>query len=204
MKQIFILTFIFFTTIVYGQQQPAAKLDSTKLFATLQKMKAGREYQIDENSPIEVIYTKEHYSDKIAYFLNGQLIPIQSRPALATIPPKTIDSIKILKNAIRIGEVDYYGIYITTKSDSVNFISLNRLKEKYTNSTNKFVVFMIDHNIIKADYDKFIINENYILQITVDTITVGEEPIDILRILTKTKENIDNVRREKGRIRIRG
>lgn len=102
------------------------------------------------------------------------------------------------------GLIQYYGqIYIKTKSEyNLKLITLTSLKEKYTNLENQPVVFMIDGNIVNGDYDKFVVDENYILQIIIDNIKNEKENIDlkIVKLLTKSEENI----KKSNEIRIRG
>ena len=51
---------------------------------------------------------------------------------------------------------------------------------------------MINGNVINADYDKYMIDENYVLQMVVDNIKNEKEKINMLLInlMTKSKENI--------------
>lgn len=140
---------------------------------------------------IKVIYANETKdTSNIAYFLNGNLID----KSTMNIDPEKIESINVLKVNFQIDSIYYYGkILITTRPGyNLQLISLNALKDKYTNLNNKAVVFMIDGNIINADYDKCQIDENYVLQIIVDNIKNTKENIDIgfIKILTRTEEYI--------------
>ena len=64
------------------------------------------------------------------------------------------------------------------------------------------MIFTIDGTIINSDYDKYLVDENYLLQIIVDKIFIAKEIIDLglIKLLTKSQENI----RKSKEIRIRG
>lgn len=174
MDKFFVLAIMFLATTSYGQN---AIKDST----------------------LRVVYTNTlNDNQKPAFFINGNFIV---NPFL---DPKAIDSINVVKSEIQIDGIKYNGqIYITTKSAySPKLISLTALKDKYTNLKNKPAAFMIDGNIINADYDKYVIDENYLLQLIVDNIENTKQNIHlaIIRLLTRSEENI----RRSKEIRIRG
>lgn len=104
---------------------------------------------------------------------------------------------KIEKESIEIDGKKYETqVYVTTKSDyEVKPVTLNVLKEKHTTLEKKPVVFMINNEIINADYDKFQVDENNLLRIIIDEIKNNKEEIDIyvIKLLTKTEENIKKV-----------
>ena len=51
---------------------------------------------------------------------------------------------------------------------------------------------MIDGNIVNADYDNYVIDENNVLTIIVDKFQNTKESIDwgLIKLLTKSEENI--------------
>lgn len=61
---------------------------------------------------------------------------------------------------------------------------------------------MIDGNLINADYDRYLIDENYVLQIVVDDIQNDKQKIDLglIKLLTRSEENI----KKSKEIRIQG
>lgn len=61
---------------------------------------------------------------------------------------------------------------------------------------------MIDGNIVNADYNKYIIDENYVLQIVVDNIKNAKENIDLGLIKLRTK-SVENIKKSQE-TRIRG
>jgi hypothetical protein len=61
---------------------------------------------------------------------------------------------------------------------------------------------MIDNEIINGNYDKCIVDENYLLRISIEKIKNRKEKLhfNLIQILTMTEENI----RKSKEIRIRG
>ena len=157
--------------------------------------------ELEKDTSLNVVYAnKESSINKPAYFLNGKLV---SEILVATLNPNQIESINVGKG-IQIDNIQYSGqIHIKTKSSyAPKLISLTDLKEKYTNLKNKSVVFMIDGSIINSDYDKCMVDENYLLTIIVDKFENTQEKIDLglIKLLTRSDENI----KKSKEIRIRG
>src|SRR5688572_10430915 len=137
MKQLFILALILLNAVVHGQ---TTRADST----------------------IKVLYADKITGEKKpAFFINGKFVGY-SLP----IKPGDIDSIRVVKEDGQIDSNKYYGqIHIFTKKNySPKLISLTALKEKYTILKNKSVVFTIDGNIVNSAYDKYLVDENNLLQ----------------------------------------
>ncbi|MDI3321193.1 hypothetical protein [Pinibacter soli] len=160
----------------------------------------ARGVTIASDSTIKVIYrNKLKPVTQTAYYLNGTFFG----SSMPSINPNTIESIDVL-HADTINGIQYNGkILIKTKvSYTPKPITLNELKFKYTNITDNPVVFMIDGDIINADYDKYLIDENNVLQIIVDEINNPKEKLQLefVKVLTKTEENI----KKSKEIRIRG
>lgn len=140
----------------------------------------------------QVFYVNTKGSDrKPASYINGKYI---NETILKTINPQLIDSIHVVKRDVEIeGKKYYVQIYIQMRNDyTPNFISLTDLKIKYTNLTDVSSIFMIDNEIISGDYSKCIVDEKYILKIIVEKIVNKQEnlQVNIVRLLTKTEENI--------------
>ena len=157
---------------------------------------------LGSDTSLKVVYTnKESPTRKPAYFLNGKFV---NETLLVTLNPMQIESINVVKDSIQFDYIRYYGqIIIKTKSSyTLKLISLAELKDKYTNLKSKPVVFMIDGSIINADYDKYMVDESYLLTIIVDKIENTKENIDLglIKLLTKSDENI----KKSKEIRIRG
>lgn len=172
MKILAILTLAIWSTSTFGQ------ITSNK--------------ELEKDISIKVIYAnKEGNTNKPAYLLNGKYV---GETQLGTLNPNQIESINVVNDNIEIDNIRYSGqIHIKTKgSYAPKLISLTDLKEKYTNLKNKFVVFMIDGSIINADYDKYMVDENYLLTIIVDKIENAQEKIELglIMLLTRSDENI--------------
>ena len=155
----------------------------------------------DNDTIIKVVYKNENKNDKKpAYFINGKLA---NESILRSINPNEIETVNVEKENIEIENAKYYGkLYIVTKSTyKPKFISLNNLKLKYTNIKDNSTIFQIDDEIINADYDKYLVNENYILSIVVDKFENQNEKLklNLIKLVTKSEENIKN-----SEIRIRG
>jgi hypothetical protein len=151
---------------------------------------------------IKVSYVNKDVSERNpAYYLNGQLV---NENILKTINPKIIEDFRVEKQDILIENKKYYGqIFINTKSDyNLQLISLTDLKLKYTDLKNSSTIFMIDNEIISDNYDSFLVDENYILRISVEKIDNRKERVkfNLVKIWTRTEENI----RKSKEIRIRG
>ena len=148
--------------------------------------------KIGNDTILQVSYVNHSDSDrKPAYYINGKYM---NATILKTINPQLIDSINVVKHDVEIDGKNYSGqIHIQLKKDyNPKIISLADLKLKYTNVKNAASIFMIDNEIISGDYSKYIVDENYILNITVEKIDHKKEnlQVNIIRLLTKTEANI--------------
>jgi len=182
MKQLLVLAFAIWSTITSGQTP------SNKTGELIMNSSKG----LERDTGLKVVYaSKESPIHKPAYFLNGKFV---SETLIGTLNPNQIDSINVVKDSIQVDNIRYYGqIHIKTKSSySLKLISLTDLKDKYTNLKDKAVIFMIDGTIINADYDRYMVDENYLLTIIVDKIENTKEKIDLglIKLLTKSAENI--------------
>jgi hypothetical protein len=136
-----------------------------------------------------------------AYYLNGQFV---NETILKSLNMKGIESIRVEKEDVVEDSQKYYGkIFITTKeSYKLSLISLNKLKSKYTNLKKVHALFMIDNEIINDDYDKYQVDERYILKITIEKVdrAEGKLKLYVIRIFTRSEENIMRTKT----LRIRG
>lgn len=173
MKQLFILMFLFLATISYGQ---ALTTDTTP----------------------KVVQVKISNAPQPAFFVNGKFA------SGLLIDPQLIDSIKVVNGEVQMDNQKYKGqVYIQTKTAiGLRLISLTAVKDKYTEFKNKPVIFLVDGKIVKEDYDNYVVDESYVLQINVDTVNNPTEKIDlgVIELLTKTAANI----KKSKEIRIRG
>lgn len=152
------------------------------------------------DTSLKVLYETKTESAP-AYYLNGKLV---NSSLFLTINPKIITEIKVEKNDVEIDSIKYQGqLFVTTKSNyQYKFISLTDIELKYAKLKDAPTLFMIDNKLINEDYDKSILDENFLLRINVETIDNPKENmrLNLIRILTKTQENIKKV----NEIMIRG
>ena len=123
------------------------------------------------------------------------------------INPDDIKEINVLKQTDADRRKESDKIFITLKdSVKLNMISLSDLKKKYVKGTSLYCIYQINESIFTLKAEDCLINENSILSISVDKIkskdsqTGIEIEIEVLEILTDTKENIEKSKR----IMIRG
>jgi len=183
MRRILILVITTLTMNVFGQ------IDGLNAKIVFNQNKFEK---IGEDTIPQISYVNTNVSNRNpAYYINGKYI---SGTIIKTINLQLIDSIKVVRRDVEIDGKNYYGqIYIQLKKNyNPKLISLADLKLKYTNLTNTSSIFMIDNEIINGDYSKYIVDENYILKIIVEMIDNKEEnlQVNIIRLLTKTEENI--------------
>jgi len=184
MKQLIMLLLVFATTNSFGQitngKAPGIILADT-----------GKNPYRD--TTLRVIHVDRNKVERQpAFIINGKYVMNQS--LLNSLNPNWIENIQVAKSDTIINNVQYIGIIrIKTKSDyNPKTISLTELKNKYTEFKNKPVIFMIDGNIVNADYDNYVIDENNVLTIIVDKFQNTKESIDwgLIKLLTKSEENI--------------
>ncbi len=192
MKALLILAIAIWSTSTFGQ----TPIDKTS--GVIINQNKG----LESDTVLKVIYAnQEGQINTPAFFINGKFV---NETLLGTLNPTQIESINVVKDSIQIDNIQYFGkIHIKTKSSCTpKLISLTALKDKYTNLKSKAIVFMIDGNIINADYDSYMVDESYLLTIIVDKIENRKEHIDLglIKLLTKSEENI----KKSKEIRIRG
>ena len=191
MRQALTIAIAFVTLNAFGQ--------TTHLKVPIVSGNTQTESKID--TTLKVSYVNTNDSENPAYYLNGQFV---NETFLKTLNPKVIESVSVNHQEIYVESQKYYGqIFITTKVDyTPKLVSLNNLKSKYTNLKNAPTIFMIDNEIINGDYDKLIVDENYLLKISVGKVENAREKLKFsyIQILTKTKDNI----KKSKEIRIRG
>ena len=183
MKKIFYISVLLLTLNTFGQ----IKSENVK------GLKITKQETVSENDTIITVnyLNKIESNRKPAYFINGELT---NESVLKTLNPNEIATINVEKGDIEIENVNYNGkLYIVTKlTYKPILISLNNLKMKYTSIKENSTIFKIDNEIINADYDNYVIDENYILKINVEKFENSEEKLkfNIVNLITKTEENI--------------
>jgi hypothetical protein len=167
------------------------------VFIVLATSSYGQSLTIDTTSKL-VHVVKAKNASQPAFFVDGKFA------SGVILDPHLIDKINVVNGEVELGNHKYNGqVYISTKThNSSRLISLTMLKEKYTEFKNKLVIFLVDENIVKVDYDKYVVDESYVLQIKVDTVLNPTASIDlaVIELLTKSDANIQKSKE----IRIRG
>lgn len=193
MKQFLIIAALLLTLNSFGQTKDEKVNEPT----------TGYKQSISLNDTIpKVSYiTKSLKERNPVYYINGQLV---NGTSLTTLNPKIIESINVVKKPIEIENKQYEGqIFIKTKASyHPKLVSLNDLKSKCTNLGKASTLFMIDNKVIDENYDKYFVDENYILQIIVEKVENKAEKLkfNLVKLLTRTEENI----KESKKIYIRG
>ncbi|WP_285058148.1 hypothetical protein [Pedobacter ginsengisoli] len=148
----------------------------------------------DKTDSIKVYYEPAnpvHHGDNLEYYVDSVLLKIGF---IETFNPTQIEKIDIVKNKV----------YITLKKDvPYNFVSLQSLSNKYLKTReNKGVLYTVDGKLI-TDAETWI-NEKNILSISVaadqKVSALPGGKATIFKILTRSKENIENA----NKIYIRG
>lgn len=150
----------------------------------------NNEIRVEGDTIINVIYKNNiETNNKPAYFINEKLV---NESILTTINSNEIKSVNIEKSDVEIENVKYSGkIKITTKNKyKPKLISINNLKNKYVKTEKSEIIFKIDNEIINADYDKYIVDEKYILKLIVENYEKEKLKICFINIVTKSEENI--------------
>lgn len=193
MRYILFLITLTFSSSIFSQTP-------TKLLQGMSIAKQKR-YLATDTIPKVIYLTDKKNIKKTAWFLNEKIIDEQ---VMKTINPDLIESLIIKKDSIRVeGEKFDHAIYVSIKNDyQPSFLSLNQLKSKYTNLTDTPTLFQIDHKMIHADYDNYLVDEKFILKIEVDEINNTKEQLhlNLINIITRTKANL----KEANTIYIRG
>jgi hypothetical protein len=147
-------------------------------------------------------------NDKIeqpAMFFDSKLV---SSASMQSIDPNEIESVNVIKKDTIINGILYRGqINITSKNPKkYDFISLEQIKSEFTKIKSNDVIYMVNGAFIKDNIDTFKLDRNYILEVQVTNSEVfynlrkSDTKFDIINILGKTKENLEN----KNKILLRG
>ena len=195
MKSILIFSAILLSTACFGQTQP-----SFKKYDSLKTINPNPGFKGD--TTLRVIYLNEtEETNRPAIFVNGTFVRSFN---LIRIPPDYIEKLNVEKGDVEIDNVKYSArLLIDTKpAYKTNFISLNDFKEKYIQVKEKSIVFQIDDEIVQGDYDKYLIDENYVLRALIKKVKIKNKKMDftLIHLLSKSQKNI----RESNGIRIRG
>jgi hypothetical protein len=152
-----------------------------------------------------LFFGQNNKTEEPAMFIDSVLVGTIS---MEYIDPNDIESINVIKKNTTINGVLYYGqIYISSKNPKkYDFISLDQVKSEFTKIKSKDVIYMINGALIKTNTETLKLDRNYILSVEVTNsdeffnLRKNNIQFDIINILGKTKENLDN----KNKILLRG
>ncbi|MES2238910.1 MAG: hypothetical protein V4497_01495 [Bacteroidota bacterium] len=179
--------------------------------------KTDKKSNYSENSEITVIYHNEVNLDLVknkstavfvkkkatdvsvnkkrtAVFIND--IFMGNEIIMNSINPEKIKTIKVEKELFEKNGKEYYGkIFITMKRNyKANFMTLEEIAAKYLKLETDPIIFIINEDAIKKDFNDYLVDENFILKIDINKIKNSEKnkEINIVKLTTKTAENIKN------------
>nr|WP_315210085.1 hypothetical protein [uncultured Flavobacterium sp.] len=152
-----------------------------------------------------IFFGQNNKTEEPAVFIDSNLI---ARNAIEYINQNEIESINVVKKDTIINAVLFRGqLYITSKNPKkYDFISLEQIKSEFTKIKSNDAIYMVNGALIKDNIDTFKLDRNYILKVEVTNteafynLRKSDTKFDIINILGKTKENLDN----KNKILLRG
>lgn len=152
-----------------------------------------------------LFFGQNNKTEELAMFLDSTLV---ASATMEYVDPNEIESVNVTKKDTTINGVIYRGqIYITSKIPKKHdFISLEQIKSEFTKIKSNDVIYMVNGAFIKDNIETFKLDRNYILKIEVTNseefynLRKSDTKFDIINILGKTKENLEN----KNKILIRG
>lgn len=208
MKRVILLAITLLTIQAYGQLNRKMEIIRSKqaygqLNRNLVPVQKSKKVVNTVNDTIPLVsYINQTENDRMpALYLNGKFV---SDASMNSINLNQIENMNVESQEIELGGKKYFGrIYIQMKKDyHPKLISLTDLKLKYTNLNNAPCLFMIDNGFVREDYNKYVVDEKFILQISVEKINLAEEnlQVNVIRLLTRTEANI----KKSNKIIIRG
>ncbi|MGB1269171.1 MAG: TonB-dependent receptor plug domain-containing protein [Flavobacteriaceae bacterium] len=162
-------------------------------------------YSEDSDIRIRHLQPTNDIKNDVAVLINGDFLK-NGYTLLKTINPNKIEAVNIEKGEITINEIKYFGkLLITLKPDyKPSVITLNNLIAKHLTLDDNPVILKIDNTYINQNFNEYIVDENYILQIDVTTVNTSKnDTINLIYIITKSAKNIENANQPK-QIIIRG
>mgnify|MGYP004417269702 CR=1 FL=1 len=152
-----------------------------------------------------IFFGQNNKTEEPAVFIDSNLI---ARNAIEYINQNEIESVNVIKKDTIINAVLFRGqLFITSKNPKkYDFISLEQIKSEFTKIKSNDIIYMVNGVLIKDNIDTFKLDRNYILEVEVTNteafynLRKSDTKFDIINILGKTKENLDN----KNKILLRG
>lgn len=151
------------------------------------------------------IFGQNNTVEEPAMFFDSKLV---SSASMQSIDPNEIKTVNVIKKDTTINGFTYRGqINITSKNPKkYDFISLEQIKSEFTKIKSKDVIYMLNGSFIKDNIETFKLDRNYILKVEVTNseafynLRKSDTKFDIINILGKTKENLEN----KNKVLLRG
>ncbi|RTY87868.1 hypothetical protein EKM02_09735 [Flavobacterium sp. RSP49] len=152
-----------------------------------------------------LFFGQNNKTEEPAVFIDSNLI---ARNAIEYINQSEIESVNVIKNDTLIDNVLYQGqLFISLKKPKkYDFLTLEKIKTEFTNIKSNDIIYMVNGTFIKDNIDTFKLDRNYILEVEVTNseafynLRKSDTKFDIINILGKTKENLEN----KNKILLRG
>jgi hypothetical protein len=197
MRPLMIVVFVCYSLITLGQAQD-------KKVQVQERIAVERNPRFTLNdTTIDVVYQDIKPEDKtIACFLDKDLIDYSS---VLWINPNAIKDVKIIKRDTVINDQKYSHQLHVKAHDSipVNLMSLSEIKRKYIKPSTNECIYVMNNRLgnkeeIITTNPETKVDRNYIFRIKVDELNLdGRNPkrqmkVDVIRILFRTKENIEN------------
>nr|WP_321229608.1 hypothetical protein [uncultured Psychroserpens sp.] len=129
---------------------------------------------------------------KVAFYINGDFISNAS--ILKTINPKKIKSLSVEKDSITINDDLYIGKILINLVDGYQpkFISLKDFIANHLELNDLPQIFQLNETILNVNSHDFLIDEHFIMVVSVEEIKTSEEnvSVNLIRLITKTEDNI--------------
>jgi hypothetical protein len=144
-----------------------------------------------------LFFGQNNKTEEPAVFIDFTLI---ARNAIEYINQNEIESVNVIKKDTTINGILHRGqLYITSKNPKkYDFISLEKIKADFTKIKSNDVIYMVNGSFIKDNIATFKLDRNYILEVEVTNseafynLRKSDAKFDIINILGKTKENLEN------------
>lgn len=150
------------------------------------------QYSVNDSIP-KVVYQQKWENNKTFVILNEQPTSLAT---LNTINPEHIKTIKVEKGKFNFKDKEYDAkIILETKTEfNLSFITIDELISKYTNLTkNDKFIYSIDEEVINENEKNTLVDEKYIMQIKVVKLDKVEKNLNLIKILTRSKQNLNKV-----------
>ena len=162
-------------------------------------------YSEDSDIQVRHLQPTNDIKNDVAVLINGKFLK-NGYTLLKTINPNKIEAVNVEKDEITFDRTTYSAqLLISMKSDyKPSIITLNNLIAKHLTLDNNPVILQIDNAYVNQDFNEYIVDENYILQIDATTVNTSKnDTINLIYVITKSAKNIKNVNQPK-KIIIRG